>query len=161
MALRVVWRPCMQALMHAGLCNAGARAANLHLKECLVITRKRAARLSHRRWVSCEHMQQTGWCRRLTDVSLAHSREQEDMGAARLEHAKEQLQACLEAIRHCLRFDLHPAPRAERRTSRTNPHDLCCHREKTLDSGASSGGSLLSGVQPRVHRSPRTGGEPR
>ena len=49
MALRVVWRPCMQTFIHAGLCNAGARAANLHAKECLVITRKLAVRLSHRR----------------------------------------------------------------------------------------------------------------
>ena len=46
-ALRVVWRTCMQAFMHAGLCNAGVRAANLHAKECLVITRKLAARLRH------------------------------------------------------------------------------------------------------------------
>jgi hypothetical protein len=67
-ALRVVWRPCMQALMHAGLCNARARAANLHTKECLKITWKLATRLSHRRQVSCEHMQQTGWCRQLTEV---------------------------------------------------------------------------------------------
>ena len=66
MALRVGWHTCMQAFMHAVLCNAGARAANLHAKECLVITRKLAARLSHRRWVSCEHMQQTEWCRRLS-----------------------------------------------------------------------------------------------
>ena len=75
-ALGVVWHPHMQALMHAGLCNAGARAANLHAKECLVIGRKLTARLSYRRQVSCEHMQHSGWRRQLSEVSLARSCEQ-------------------------------------------------------------------------------------
>ena len=130
MALRVVWRPCMQALMHAGLCNAGARAANLHLKECLVITRKRAARLSHRRWVSCEHMQQTGWCRQLTEVSLARSCEQAALGAAHLEHINEQLQGQLEAIRHRLHHELDHAALAGRRALERKARLFSRHLDK-------------------------------
>ena len=43
-------------------------------------------------------MQQTGRQTELLEASLARSREQEELDAARLEHANEQLQACLEAV---------------------------------------------------------------
>ena len=76
-----------------------------------------------------------------SELSLALSREQASLGAARLLHVDEQLQACRKAIRHRLRLDLHLAPRAERHQSVRKARLFVRHRDKTLDSGASSGGT--------------------
>ena len=94
----VVPGACRQTLRTAGQLEVGARAANLHTNERLLTPEKLTERLRHSRRSPCEHMQQTGWCRQLTEVSLARSCEQAALGAAHLEHANEQLQACLEEI---------------------------------------------------------------
>ena len=93
-----------------------------------------------------------------SELSLALSREQASLGAARLLHVDEQLQACRKAIRHRLRLDLHLAPRAERHQSVRKARLFVRHRDKTLDSGASSGGALVALCTfKKCERPPRPG----
>jgi hypothetical protein len=123
----------------AGQCEAGARAANLHMPERPMAIAKLEQRLEHSGMATCGHMQQTGWCRQLTEVSLSHGCEQAALGVARLETLNEQLHACLEAVRHRLRPAPHSAQRAGRRRAVQKPRLSVPHGEKTLDKGASSG----------------------
>ena len=63
---------------------------------------------------TCEHMQQTGRQTELSEALLARSGEEAVQGTVRLEHANDQLRACLEAVRHCLQLSTHPVLIAER-----------------------------------------------
>ena len=134
---------CRQALTTTGQREVGARAANLHIPDRPMIIAKLEQRLDHSGMATCEHMQQIGWCRQLSEVSLVRSCEQAALGAVRLEHANEQLQVCHEAVGHLLRLEPHPAPKAGRRPHCRNLEDFCRHRGKTLDRGASSGGARV------------------